>query len=130
MKYTDPSGESFVGAVLIIGAVIGTYNGGVIANGTYDLVDWKWNSKTWGYMVGGALTGLARAVAGFAVAGTGCVFCNTLGIMASSMVNSLGQLIYTDGKSDFVVSCGVASYNFTKGELGYLGKKGNSILDN
>ena len=131
LKYTDPDGESFIGTALIIGAVIGTYTGGVLANNTYNPIDWEWGSgKTWGYMIGGALTGLASAGAGIAVAGTGCAFCNTLGIMASSAVNSLGQLIYTSGESDIVVSCGVASINITTGEFGYLGKKGNSVLDN
>ena len=133
LKYTDPSGEVFGidDAIIIAGVAIGAYVGGSIANNTYNPVNWEWGScKTWGYMIGGALTGLASAGAGIAVAGTGCVFCNTFGIMASSAVNSLGQLIYTSGESDIVVSCGVASINITTGEFGYLGKKGNSVLDN
>ena len=58
------------------------------------------------------------------------MFCNTLGMIAASTVNSAGMYLYTDGQTDFTISCGVASYNISKKEWGYLWKKGNSTLQN
>ena len=118
-------------AMLITGAVIGAYTGGVLANNTYNPFHWDFSSgKTWGYMIGGGLTGLASSYAGIAVAGADFVMCNTAAIATSSLVNSGGTWLYTGGQTDLTVSLGAVSYNFTKGEIGYIGKKGNSILDN
>lgn len=131
VMYSDPDGESFTAAVLIIGAIVGIYSGGVLANNSYNPLDWDYSSlKTWGYMIGGGLTGLASAGAGLAVAATDIAFCNTLGIMVSSTVNSAGTWLYTDGETDFTINFGVASYNVSRNEWGYLGKKGNSIIQN
>ena len=131
LKYTDPDGESFTAAVLIIGAVAGMYTGGVLANNSYNPLTWNYSSSTtWSYMIFGGLTGLASAGAGLAVAASDIMFCNTLGMIAASTVNSAGMYLYTDGQTDFTISCGVASYNFSKKEWGYLWKKGNSTLQN
>ncbi|MDR1679839.1 MAG: hypothetical protein LBR81_08705 [Prevotellaceae bacterium] len=66
--YTDPDGE-FIITALIIGAAIGAYSGGVIANGTYNPAKWNWSSgTTWNYMLGGATIG---AVAGSFAYGAG-----------------------------------------------------------
>ncbi|MBR3428003.1 MAG: hypothetical protein IKG95_08705 [Bacteroidales bacterium] len=81
-------------------------------------------------MIGGGLTGLASSYAGLAVAGADFAMCNTAAIATASLVNSGGTWIYTGGQTDLTVSLGAVSYNFTKGEIGYIGKKGNSILDN
>lgn len=129
--YSDPTGESFTAAILIIGTVVGMYTGGVLANNSYNPLEWDYSSKTtWGYMIGGGLTGLASAGAGLAVAATDIAFCNTLGIIASSTVNSAGTWLYTDGKTDFTINFGIASYNLTKKEWGYIGKEGNHWLQN
>ena len=131
LRFTDPSGESFIVAAVVIGAVIGTYSGGVIANGTYNPIDWDWSSdKTWCYMLCGSLAGAISGYVGAVVAGTGIPLCNTLSIVTASTLNSGLTYLYTDCKTDFVVSMGVASYNFSKGEFGYLGKEGNSLMDN
>lgn len=129
--YTDPSGEEFISAV-IIGAIIGAYMGGVIANnGQYNPVKWDYNNgTTWGYMLGGAVVGGLSGWAGSAIASSGISMANTLGIAGSSLINSTGTHIYTGGKTDISISFGVASYNFTQGEFGYLGKKGNSSIEN
>ena len=131
LRYVDPDGDSFIAAMLITGAVLGAYTGGVLANNTYNPFHWDFSSgKTWGYMIGGGLTGLASSYAGLAVAGADFAMCNTAAIATASLVNSGGTWIYTGGQTDLTVSLGAVSYNFTKGEIGYIGKKGNSILDN
>ncbi len=56
LKYTDPDGEEWIGAV--IGAVVGMYFGGVAANnGELNPLQWDWKSgKTYvGIVVGGAI---------------------------------------------------------------------------
>ncbi len=66
LVYTDPDGESIVAAI-IIGAVIGTYMGGTLANNDYNPFKWDYSSgKTWGYMAGGAIIGGVAGYAGFA----------------------------------------------------------------
>ena len=130
LKYTDPSGESFTAAV-IIGAVVGAYMGGSIANGTYNPTKWNFNSaQTWGYMICGGIVGGVSGYAGAYIAASGIPAANTLGIMAGSAINSIGTNIYTGGKTPISVSAGIVSYDFTNGEFGYLGKKGNSKLEN
>ncbi|MDR2410568.1 MAG: hypothetical protein LBE13_20995 [Bacteroidales bacterium] len=83
-----------------------------------------------GYMLGGAVVGGASGYLGWAVAGSGIPMANTLGIMSSSFTNSVGTFMYTGGQTDVSISFGVGSYNFSKNEWGFLGKKGNSVLEN
>ncbi|MBQ9893170.1 MAG: hypothetical protein IJM35_08470 [Bacteroidales bacterium] len=131
LKYTDESGESIVAAV-IIGAVIGTYIGGVIANkGQYNPFKWNYRSgRTWGYMFAGGLVGAASGYLGGVIAASDIPFANTLSIMASSFTNSFGTHIYTGGQTPVTMSFGVASYDFTNNEWGYLGKIGNTKKQN
>ena len=131
LKYTDESGESIVAAVNI-GAVIGTYIGGIIANkGQYNPFKWNYRSgRTWGYMFAGGLVGAASGYLGGVIAASDIPFANTLSIMASSFTNSFGTHIYTGGQTPVTMSFGVASYDFTNNEWGYLGKKGNTKLQN
>lgn len=99
--------------------------------GNFDPTMWDWQSgKTWGYMAGGMITGVLSGVAGAAIASSGIPMANTLGIAGSSLTNSLGTHIYTGGQTPITVSLGVASYNISDDSWGYLGKKGNSILEN
>ena len=131
LKYTDPSGESFIGAAVAIGAIIGAYSGGVLANGTYNPIDWNWSSgNTYAYMIGGAAVGGVSSGVGAYIASSNVVFSNTFGIMTASTINSAGIWLYTNGNSDFTMSFGIASYNFTQNEWSYIGKDGNSILEN
>lgn len=130
--YTDPSGEIVWFVPVIIGAVIGAYTGGVIANeGQYNPGKWDYSSgKTWGYMLGGAVVGGVSGYVGWAIAGSGIPMANTAAIAGASLTNSLGTYAYTGGQTPITMSFGVASYDFTNGEFGYLGKKGNSALEN
>jgi RHS repeat-associated protein len=128
--YTDPDGE-FVVAALIIGALVGAYYGGSVANGTSDPTMWDYKSgKTWGYMAGGAIVGGASGALGAAVAASGGVGSATMAITFASYTNSVGMAAITDGQTDLSVGFGAASYNITNDELGYLGKHGNSIMEN
>jgi len=130
--YTDPSGEIVWFVPVIIGAVIGGYTGGVIANkGQYNPGKWDYSSgKTWGYMLGGAVVGGVSGYVGWAIAGSGIPMANTAAIAGASFTNSVGTYMYTGGQTPITMSFGVASYDFTNGEFGYLGKKGNSVLEN
>jgi len=131
LKYIDPSGE-IVWAPIIIGAIIGTYSGGVLANeGNFNPTMWDWQSgKTWGYMAGGMITGALSGAAGAAIASSGIPMANTLSIMGGSFTNSLGTYAYTGGQTDITMSFGFASYNFTLNSWGWLRKEGNSKLEN
>ena len=129
--YSDPDGESIVAAI-IIGAVIGAYTGGTIANdGQYNPTKWDYGSgKTWGYMLAGAAVGGVSGWAGASIAASGIPFANTASIASSSLINSVGTHLYTGGETPISVSVGFASYDFTNNKLGFLGKKGNKWYDN
>jgi RHS repeat-associated protein len=141
LKYTDESGE-FIFTTLAaifcpvllpaaIGADIGMWIGGSKANGTLSPFQWDYSSgKTWGYMAGGAIAGGASGYLGGVIATSGIPFANTAAIAGASLTNSVGTYIYTGGQTDISMSFGIGSYNFSTGELGYLGKKGNSFIEN
>jgi hypothetical protein len=130
--YTDPGGENPIVVAAIIGAVIGTYSGGAIANnGRLNPTKWNYSSgKTWGYMLGGAVVGGVSGGLGAYVATSGMPMANTMGIMTSSFVNSLGTWAYMGGRTPITVSFGLGSYNFMNGAFGHLGKKGNKWYEN
>ena len=132
LVYVDEDGEIAWFVPVIVGAVIGAYSGGVIANeGQYNPVKWDYNSgKTWGYMFGGAVVGGVSGYAGWAIASSGMPMANTAGIISASFVNSVGTHIYTGGQTPVSMSLGVASYDFTNGSFGHLGKKGNKWYEN
>lgn len=129
-KFTDASGE-FAWIPVIIGAVIGAYSGGVIANGgQFNPTKWEWNMKTLGYMVGGAIVGGVTGGVSNGISTSGVAFANTKAILVGSIINGMGTHIYTGGKSEITLSFGFASLNFSTGEFGYLFKKGNSFMVN
>jgi RHS repeat-associated protein len=128
LSYTDPDGNEPITVAIIVGAVVGAYLGGTIANGSYNPLKWSANAKTLGYVVGGAVIGAFSGYIGGAVAASGMPFANTAGIIASSYVNSVGMNILTGGQVPVSVSFGFASYNLQTGDVGYLGEKGNSTM--
>ena len=132
VMFTDPDGEVVWFVPVIIGAAIGAYTGGVIANkGQYNPGKWDYSSgKTWGYVLGGAVVGGLAGLAGGAIAGSGIPMANTAAIAGSSLINSVGTYAYTGGQTPISISFGVLSYNFTNNDLGYLGKKGNKWYEN
>ncbi|MFR2068957.1 MAG: RHS repeat domain-containing protein [Bacteroides nordii] len=132
LLYTDPDGEIAWLIPAIIGVVIGAYTGGTIANdGQYNPAKWDYSSgKTWGYMFGGAVVGRISGVTGWAIAGSGMPMANTAAIAGSSLTNSLGTWAYTGGQTPVSISLGLASYDLKSSQWGFLGKKGNSTLEN
>ncbi|NDV79779.1 hypothetical protein D0T57_12480, partial [Dysgonomonas sp. 511] len=136
MRYNDPSGEFiftalsaiFCPALLpaAIGADIGMWAGGSMANGTMNPFKWDYSSeKTWGYMAGGAIVGSGSGYLGNIIANSGIPFANAASIAGASLANSLGTWAYTGGQTDISISFGTASFNFKDGSFGYLGKKDN-----
>jgi RHS repeat-associated protein len=148
VSMTDPDGQFiFTAAALIaapftagaslallpyaIGADIGMWSGGSIANGTANPFKWDYSSgKTWGYMAAGAAVGAASGGLSNTIATSGGAFAQTQAIIAGSMMNSMGTALYTGGQTDVTVGFGAGSFNINTGELGYLGKKGNSAMEN
>ena len=65
-----------------------------------------------------------------AVATSGIAFSQTLSIAASSTLFSAGMYAVSGNKSDITTSLGAVSYNWSKKEFGFLGKKGNSFAEN
>ncbi|WP_343536849.1 RHS repeat-associated core domain-containing protein [Sphingobacterium thalpophilum] len=132
LAYIDPSGEIVWFVPVIIGAVIGAYTGGVLANdGQFNPIKWDYSSrKTWGYILGGAAVGGISGYAGWAIAGSGIPMANTAAIAGASFINSVGTHLYTGGQTSISMSFGVASYDFTNSTFGYLGKKGNKWYEN
>ena len=130
LKYTDPNGE-IIWAAVIVGAIIGAYTGGTIANnGEANPIKWNYSVDTFAHILSGAVIGALSGYVGGAIATSQIPMANTLGIAGGSIINSLGTYVYTEGKTDISISFGAASYNFTQGSFGYLGKKGNSFLEN
>ena len=131
VMYTDPDGEVWWIPVLI-GALVGSYSGGVMANdGQKNPFKWDYSSgKTWGYMAGGAVAGGVSGFLGGAVAASGAPFANSCSIMASSFTNSVLTNLYTGGQTPVSINFGFGTYDFTNNSFGFLGKKGNSALEN
>jgi RHS repeat-associated protein len=115
---------------MAIGADVGMWQGGSMANGSMDPTDWEFDSNTFKYMAAGAVVGTISATASFAISTSGLVGANTLAIMAGSFTNSLGSALYTGFQTDVSMSFGFGSINVSNGDLGYLGKKGNSVGQN
>lgn len=113
----DPDGREFVIAAVVIGAIIGTYIGGTLANDSYDPTQWSYNSTTFGYMLGGSIVGGLSGWAGGAIAASGMPLANTASIAASSLISSTGTHIYTGGETDISMSFGVGSWNTSNGEV-------------
>lgn len=143
LSYTDPSGEFIFTALALIipggqvflpyaiGADIGMWTGGSMANGTMNPFNWNYSSgKTWGYMAAGAIVGGVSGGLAKGVATSGVAFANTQALFVGSVINGMGTHMYTGGKSDLVINFGVSSFNFTTGEFGYLFKKGNTFMNN
>lgn len=81
-------------------------------------------------MLGGAVVGGVSGYASWGIAGSGIPMANTAAIAGSSLINSVGTWAYTGGQTPISISLGIASYDFTNGNFGYLGEKGNKWYEN
>ncbi|MBR1549665.1 MAG: hypothetical protein IJ634_03420 [Bacteroidales bacterium] len=132
VMYIDKNGESTLLIAAIVGAVLGAYTGGVLAN-EGEFYPWEWDfssGTTWGYMFGGAITGGVSGFAGAAIAASGIPLGNTLALAYSSLLNSMGTYLYTEGKTPITINFGFASYDFSNEKFNYLGNNENSLLTN
>lgn len=127
INYTDHNGaiaDAVVGAIMI-GAVVGSYCGYQVARAKGadggDLA---------GYVFGGAAIGALSGYAGASISAASIPAANTLSIAASSTISSTGFYALSEGKGGISTSFGFASYNWTNGDVGYLGEKGNSVAEN
>ena len=124
LVYTDPDGEFLF--PVIIGAIIGAYIGGTVANNDYNPENWDYSSgKTWGYMAGGTIIGGFSGFLGSEIAMAGEPFAFTTSMATSSYFNSMGMFMLTNGRTEMSISFGLVSYNATQNEWGRIGKKHN-----
>ena len=115
VMYIDEDGEFAWLIPAIIGAVVGAYSGGVIANHG-ELSPWKWNfssGTTWGYMAGGAVVGFVSGYVGGAIAAAQIPMANTISVIASSFMNSLGTSMYTGGKTPVSINFGFGTFDIS-----------------
>ena len=142
LKFNDPSGEFIFTTLAVatgqlellpaaIGADIGMWEGGTLANGTPNPLKWDYTSgKTWAYIGAGAAVGGLSGYVGGEIGASGIPFASTLSLAYSSSLSSALTCVYTGGQTDISTSFGVGCYDFNKGDFGYLGKEGNSRLEN
>ena len=131
LKYTDPDGEIALTTLAMVGIGIATVMGGytgynIAVSKGYGFDDWQ----TYGYMLGGAAIGFAAGYTGAYLVAGGGFMANTAGVYASSLVNCTGMTMLSGGSYSPPISFGAVSYDPMTGEWGYLGKEGNSPLQN
>lgn len=130
------TGGPFAGDDGVVGTIGGSVNVGALGAAVYTIpieVPAGINGMqpqlaiTYNSQAGNGLLGWGWNLSGIsAITRTG----KTMYHMAASAINSAGTWLYTNGNSDFTMSFGIASYNLTQNKWGYIGKKGNSILQN
>jgi hypothetical protein len=83
-----------------------------------------------GYVLGGAIIGgLSGGMANLVAPGGGFM-ATTSSIIFSSTTNSMGMSVLSNGQTNLNISYGFGNYNASTGEFGYLGKQGNSAMEN
>ena len=129
VMYVDEDGESISGIVFSI--LAGAYLGGICANNSANPFKWDWSSsRTWEYIVGGAILGGVSSTIGAVVAASGVPMANTLGLAYSSFYYSCGMSALTEGQIPVTMSMGSVGYCFDSHSWGYFLKKGNNLLQN
>jgi RHS repeat-associated protein len=131
LKFIDKNGE-FAWLPVIIGAIAGTYSGGVLGNsGQLNPMKWNYsNLNTWGYMFSGGMVGGLSGSVGSLISSSGIPMANTLGLATSSLINSVGTNNFTGGQTPVSISLGAVSYDFSNKKYSYLFKRGNSKINN
>ena len=117
--YIDPDGELAWFLPLIIGAVLNVTSQAMQGN-----IDNFWDG------LGYAAIGAASSYVGGVIGGANIAFSSTLAIAGASTLNSVGNYGVSGGQGDIYTSFGGFSVNWSQGDIGYLGEKGNSALEN
>ncbi|NSL86926.1 hypothetical protein ECE50_008805 [Chitinophaga sp. Mgbs1] len=76
--------------------------------------------------ISGSLTGALS----YGISGSGSIASQTLSMIASSTIGSYLLNRLTFGRTDVNTSFGVGGYNWTQGRFDYLGRAGNTLLQN
>ncbi len=124
LKYTDPDGNLVFGLPLLFWGI-------AAFTGVGSAMIMTGHSPSQTFNVAGNLAMLvATGGISYTLANSGIMLGKTSAIVFGSMVSTTTSFATSSGKSDVSVSFGAASYNFSRNELGYLGKEGNSGLEN
>ena len=116
LLYEDPSGE-FIVTSMIIGAVIGAYLGGSVANNSFNPGQWDWSSSsTW---IGIGIGGLAGAFGGKYVA-TSIKAGKTNAILSQTYSGGLNTLYNYDSNNSIVATLGYFASGFLAASMGIL----------
>jgi len=122
LKFNDPDGEW---VQMVIGGILGGYSGYQIGN-AMGATGWSMA----GYIVGGAVIGAVSGGIASEIAASGGFMANTASMVAGSYINSTGMAALSGGMTDVNVGFGAGSYNITQNEWGYIGKSGNTFMQN
>jgi RHS repeat-associated protein len=132
LMYSDATGEVFGidDAIMIAIIAYSAYEGGVATNhGQPNPAKWNWNSaSTYTGVIGGGIVGWATFGIGSAMFNAGVPM--TINIIYTSTYSSITMNAVTEDNTPISTSFGVASYNWSTGDWGHLGKKGNSVMEN
>jgi len=110
---------------VLIGAAIGAYSGYSYGKST--------GASGWalaGYALGGAVIGGFSGGMSAGIMASGSIASGTLSMFAGSFINSVGMNILTQGNYSNKLFFGAASIDMSTGNIGFLGKRGNSLADN
>ncbi len=120
LSFVDPDGNNPLIVAMGIGMAFGGYMGYQIGDANH--------ASGWGmagYIAAGATIGGLSGYAGASIAASGGFLSNTLGIISSSYLNSVGMSALSNGMIQPSVCFGVGSYNWGTNDFDYLGEPGN-----
>ena len=80
--------------------------------------------------IGGAVLGGVTSGVGTAIAASGVTLSQTVSMAVTSTATTTALNYFSGGQVDKTTSVGVASYNWSKGQFGYLFKSGNTRSEN
>jgi len=126
LKYTDPTGNFAVEAAIVAFLVVGVIHA---LGFNYNVKSKHFNMYPSQSFPIGVSVAASVLVAPIALE-SGIIGANTISGIEGSMAGSYAANIASGGESGYSVSFGAASYDFVNNEAGYLGKKGNTTLQN
>ena len=118
---SDPDGQWAWLIPVVIGGLVSAYTAYTAAKSSG-----AEGTKLAAVTAGGAAIGMATGGLGGYVAAAGIPLANTVSTAVTSTISSLALNKLTDGATNVTTSIGVASYNWSTGETGFLFKRGQS----